>query len=134
MGPTGIWWENWLLPGRDAGETLGAVQAVCQDLDREQGLMGGWVIVGRTVTRRYVRKTVTYTRNKRIYPIPVDVVNMTLVNMYLRRSLTHITMHSGWTCSESEVKLFTSRDHWATFPCLETHLANPSLLSHNRRT
>ena len=47
-----IWWENWLLPGHDPGETAGAIQAVQQDLEREQGLTGGWVIVGRTVTRR----------------------------------------------------------------------------------
>ena len=47
-----IWQENWLLPGRDPSETLGAVQAVRRDLEREQGLTGRWVIVGRMVTRR----------------------------------------------------------------------------------
>ena len=55
-----IWWESWLLPGHDPGETPGAVQAGRRDLEREQGLMGGQVIAGRTVTRRYIRKTVTY--------------------------------------------------------------------------
>ena len=33
-----IWQESWLLPGHNPGETLGAVQAVCRDLEREQGL------------------------------------------------------------------------------------------------
>ena len=47
-----IWQENWLLPGRDPSVTLGAIQAVCRDLESEQEPMGGWVIVGRTVTRR----------------------------------------------------------------------------------
>ena len=45
-----IWQENWLLPGHHHGETPGAVQVVRGDLEREQGPMGGWVIVGRTVT------------------------------------------------------------------------------------
>ena len=35
-----IWQESWLLPGRDPGETLGAVQAVHRDLEREQGQTG----------------------------------------------------------------------------------------------
>ena len=47
-----IWKEKWLLPGCDPGETPGAIQAVRQDLEREQGLTGRWVIIGRTVTRR----------------------------------------------------------------------------------
>ena len=45
-----IWQEKWLLPGHDPGETPGATQAVLQDLEREQGLMGRRVIIGRTVT------------------------------------------------------------------------------------
>ena len=40
-GPTGIWQESWLLPGRDPGGTPGAIQVVCQDLERKQGLTGG---------------------------------------------------------------------------------------------
>ena len=47
-----IWQENWLLPGCNPRETPGAVQAVRQDLEREQGLMGRRVIVGKTVTRQ----------------------------------------------------------------------------------
>ena len=51
---SGTYWicqESWLLPGCDPGETPGAIQAVRRDLEREQGLMGRRVIVGRTVTR-----------------------------------------------------------------------------------
>ena len=47
-----IWWENWLLPGCDPGKTPGTIQAVRQDLEREQGPTDGRVIVGRTVTRQ----------------------------------------------------------------------------------
>ena len=47
-----IWQEKWLLPGHDPGETLGTIEAVRRDLEREQGLTDGWVIIGRTVTRR----------------------------------------------------------------------------------
>ena len=47
-----IWWENWLLPGRNPGETPGTVQVACQDLEREQGLTGRWVIIDRMVTRQ----------------------------------------------------------------------------------
>ena len=45
-----IWQESWLLPGRDPSETPGTVQAVCRDLEREQGPTGRWVIIGRMVT------------------------------------------------------------------------------------
>ena len=47
-----IWQENWLLPGPDPGETPGAVQVVRQGLEREKGLTGRWMIIGRMVTHR----------------------------------------------------------------------------------
>ena len=55
-----IWWESWLLPGHNPGETPGTIQAVHRDLEREQGLTGRWVIVSRMVTHRQVLKTMTY--------------------------------------------------------------------------
>ena len=54
------WQESWLLPGHDPSETPGTIHTVCWDLEREQGLTGGWVIISRKVTHRYVRKTMTY--------------------------------------------------------------------------
>ena len=45
-----IWWESWLLPDRDPGETPATIQPVRQDLEREQGLTGGrMIIVGRSL-------------------------------------------------------------------------------------
>ena len=55
-----IWWESWLLPGHDPGQTPGTIQACHHDLEREQGQMGRQVIVCRTVPRWYVWKTVTH--------------------------------------------------------------------------
>ena len=51
-GPTGIWQESWLLPGCESGGTPGAIQVVCQDLERKQGLTGGRVIISRMVTHQ----------------------------------------------------------------------------------
>ena len=58
----GTYWilqESQLLSGSNPGETPGAVQVVRRDLEREQGWTGGRVIIGRMVSHRYVRKTVT---------------------------------------------------------------------------
>ena len=51
-GAYGILVGNWLPSGYNPSGTPGITQMVCQDQEKGQRLMGRWVIVSRTVTRR----------------------------------------------------------------------------------